>query len=107
MGHIRLPAGQRSGQSVYESIDRPIEEAVRAEAYGVYQATSQTPALKRFKWADEQGAQFDMDNRRVWPDILVKIREIEESAPDNFPIDAASPQLRGCLTGDKRRRLIC
>ena len=65
-------------QAVYESIDRPIEEALRAEAYWLYQATSQTPALKRFKWADEQGAQFDMDNQRAWPDMLVQIKEINE-----------------------------
>ncbi len=65
-------------QAVYESIDRPIEEALRAEAYWLYQATSQTPALKRFKWADEQGAQLDMENQRAWPDMLVKIQEINE-----------------------------
>jgi enoyl-CoA hydratase/carnithine racemase len=64
-------------QAVYESVDLPIEEALRAEAYWLYQATSQTPALKRFKWADEQGAQFDMDNQRVWPDMLIKIQDIE------------------------------
>ncbi len=65
-------------QAVYESIDLPIEEALRAEAYWLYQATSQSPALKRFEWADEQGAQFDMDNQRAWPDMLVKIQEINE-----------------------------
>ena len=65
-------------QAVYASIDLPIEEALREEAYWLYQATSQTPALKRFKWADEQGAQLDMDNQRAWPDILVKIQEINE-----------------------------
>ena len=65
-------------QAVYASIDLPIEEALREEAYWLYQATSQTPALKRFKWADEQGAQFDMDNQRAWPDMLVKIQEINE-----------------------------
>ena len=65
-------------QAVYESIDQPIEEALRAEAYWLYQATSQTPALKRFKWADEQGAQFDMDNQRAWPDMLVKIQDVNE-----------------------------
>ena len=64
-------------QAVYESIDRPIEDALRAEAYWLYQATSQTPALARFEWADEQGAQFDMDNQRVWPDMLVKIQDIK------------------------------
>lgn len=63
-------------QAVYESIDRPIGEALRAEAYWLYQATSQTPALERFAWADEQGAQFDMDNQRTWPEMLVKIQEI-------------------------------
>lgn len=63
-------------QAVYESIDLPIAEALRAEAYWLYQATSQTPALTRFKWADEQGAQFDMDNQRVWPDMLVKVQDI-------------------------------
>ncbi|MGK7939829.1 MAG: enoyl-CoA hydratase/isomerase family protein [Crocosphaera sp.] len=63
-------------QAVYESIDLPIEDALRAEAYWLYQATSQTPALKRFKWADEQGAQFDIDNQRIWPDLLVKIQDI-------------------------------
>lgn len=63
-------------QAVYESIGKPIEEALRAEAYWLYQATSQTPALKRFKWADEQGAQFDMENQRTWPDMLVKVQEV-------------------------------
>ena len=65
-------------QAVYASIDLPIQEALREEAYWLYQATSQTPALERFKWADEQGAQFDMDNQRAWPDMLVRIQEINE-----------------------------
>jgi enoyl-CoA hydratase/carnithine racemase len=65
-------------QAVHASIDLPIKEALREEAYWLYQATSQTPALRRFKWADEQGAQFDMDNQRAWPDMLVKIQEINE-----------------------------
>ena len=63
-------------QAVIESIDAPIEEALKAEAYWLYQATSQTPALKRFKKADEDGAQFDMENQRTWQDMLVKIQGI-------------------------------
>ena len=54
--HIaRFPAESiNSGkQAVYESIDKPIEEALRAEAYWLYQATSKTPAIKRFTLADE------------------------------------------------------
>ena len=56
----------------------PIDQALHEEAYWLYQATSQTPALKRFKWADEQGAQFEVDNQRDWPDMLVKIQDINE-----------------------------
>ncbi len=67
-----------SKQAVYASIDLPIEEALREEAYWLSQASSQTPALKRFKWADEQGAQYDMDSQRAWPDMLVNIQEINE-----------------------------
>ncbi|MEC8427061.1 MAG: enoyl-CoA hydratase/isomerase family protein [Pseudomonadota bacterium] len=65
-------------QAVYESIDLPIAEALKAEAYWLYQATSQTPALARFKWADEQGAQFDMDNQRSWPDMLVSVQDVND-----------------------------
>ena len=65
-------------QAVYASIDMPIDQALHEEAYWLYQATSQTPALKRFKWADEQGAQFEVDNQRDWPDMLVKIQDINE-----------------------------
>ena len=65
-------------QAVYESIDLPIDEALKSEAYWLYQATSQTPGLKRFKWADEQGAQFDMNNQRRWEDMLVDIQSINE-----------------------------
>ena len=63
-------------QAVYESIDRPIEDALKAEAYWLYQATSQTPALKRFAWADENAAQFDMDNQRTWNDLVVSVQDI-------------------------------
>ena len=63
-------------QAVYESIDKPIDEALKAEAYWLYQATSQTAALKRFAWADEQGAQFDMNNQRAWAELVVKVQEV-------------------------------
>ncbi len=63
-------------QAVYASIDLPIEDALREKAYCLHQATSQTPALKRFAWADEQGAQFDMDNQRTWPIMLVSVQDV-------------------------------
>jgi len=63
-------------QAVYESIDKPIGEALKAEAYWLYQATSKTPAIKRFATADENGAQFDMDNQRDWNGLVMKVQEI-------------------------------
>ena len=64
-------------QSVHASIDCSIAEALKDEAYWLYQATSQTPAIKRFQWANDQGAQFDMNNQRRWEEMVVEIQEIE------------------------------
>ena len=64
-------------QAVYESIDRPIDEALRAEAYWLYQATSKTPAIRRFTVADEKGMEHDMENQRNWNDLVMQVQEIE------------------------------
>lgn len=63
-------------QMVYESIDTPINEALKAEAYWLYQATSRTPALKRFTLADEQGLEYDIENQRNWNDLVMQVQEI-------------------------------
>ena len=64
-------------QAVYASIDKPIEEALREEAYWLYQATSQTPAIKRFTLADEKGFENDIKNQRNWNDAVISIQEIQ------------------------------
>lgn len=64
-------------QAVYESIDKPIEEALKAEAYWLYQATSKTPALKRFSIADEQGLEHDIENQRNWEELVMKVQDIQ------------------------------
>lgn len=64
-------------QAVYESIDKPIKEALKAEAYWLYQATSKTPAIKRFTIADEKGMEYDMENQRNWNDLVMKVQEIQ------------------------------
>lgn len=63
-------------QMVYESIDKPIDEALKAEAYWLYQATSKTPALKRFQTADDQGLQHDIVNQRKWGDLVMDVQDI-------------------------------
>ncbi len=64
-------------QAVYESIDRPIVEALKAEAYWLFQATSKTPAVKRFAAADESGFQNDIKNQRNFQDAMMAIQEIQ------------------------------
>lgn len=66
-----------SKQAVYESIDKPIDEALKAEAYWLYQATSKTPAVKRFTIADEKGLEHDMENQRNWNDLVMNVQEIQ------------------------------
>ncbi|MEM8695933.1 MAG: enoyl-CoA hydratase/isomerase family protein [Pseudomonadota bacterium] len=64
-------------QMVYESIDKPIDEALKAEAYWLYQATSKTPALKRFRIADEQGLEHDIQNQRKWGELVMDVQDID------------------------------
>ncbi|REL30388.1 enoyl-CoA hydratase/isomerase family protein [Thalassotalea euphylliae] len=63
-------------QMVYESIDKPIDEALKAEAYWLYQAISKTPAIKRFTIADEQGLEHEMENQRNWEELVMKVQDI-------------------------------
>ena len=64
-------------RTVYASIDLPIDAALKEEAYWLYQATSKTPAIKRFTVADEGGFQYDMENQRNWNDLVISVQEIK------------------------------
>ncbi|NEP00936.1 MAG: enoyl-CoA hydratase/isomerase family protein [Symploca sp. SIO2E9] len=64
-------------QAVYASIDKPIEEALKEEAYWLYQAMSRTPAQKRFQYADDNGIQNDMNNQHNWNEGLLDLQEIK------------------------------
>jgi enoyl-CoA hydratase/carnithine racemase len=64
-------------QAVYESIDKPIDEALKAEAYWLYQATSKTSAIKRFTIADEKGMEHDMSNQRNWEELVMQVQDIK------------------------------
>ena len=64
-------------QMMYESIDKPIDEALKAEAYWLYQATSKTPAIKRFTIADEKGLEHDIENQRNWNDLVMQVQDIQ------------------------------
>ena len=64
-------------RAVYASIDLPIEEALKEEAYWLYQSMSKTPAQKRFQYADDNGAQNDLDNQRNWEQLVMGIQEVK------------------------------
>ena len=77
IAHFPAESIEACKRAVYASIDLPIDEALKEEAYQLYQATSRTPALKRFKEADEGGFQFEMENQRNWPQLLIDIQKIQ------------------------------
>ena len=77
IAHFPAESIEACKRAVYASIDLPIDAALREEAYWLYQATSKTPALKRFKTADEGGLQFDMDNQRNWNELVLSVQEIQ------------------------------
>lgn len=62
---------------VHRSIDLPINEALREEAYWLYQATSQTPAIKRFSYAADTKFQESMDNQHDFANLLLALQEIK------------------------------
>ena len=64
-------------RAVYASIDLPIEAALKEEAYWLYQSMSKTPAQQRFQYADDNGAQNDMDNQRNWDQLVMGIQEVK------------------------------
>ena len=64
-------------RAVYASINLPIEEALKEEAYWLYQATSQTPAIKRFTMADETGFQNDVENQRRFEELLMGLQGVQ------------------------------
>ncbi len=64
-------------QAVYASVDLPIAEALKEEAYWLYQATSATPAIQRFTVAYETDFQNKMENQRTFEEQLIKLQEVK------------------------------
>ncbi|WP_316506217.1 enoyl-CoA hydratase/isomerase family protein [Nitrosopumilus sp.] len=63
-------------QAAYASIDMTIEDSLKEEAYWLYQALSKTPGQKRFQYANDNKAQFDMNNQRNWNNLVIDIQKI-------------------------------
>lgn len=64
-------------QTVYASTNLPIEEALKVETYQLYQATSMTPAVKRFKYAAETNFQNNLYNQKNFQTLLMNLQNIK------------------------------
>lgn len=64
-------------QMVQKSIDLPIDEALLEEAYYLYQCTSQTPAVKRFKNATQTNFQNSLSNQKHFESLLMNMQDIK------------------------------
>ena len=64
-------------RTVFALIDLRIAESLKEEACWLYQATSKTPAIKRFAAADDGGMRNDMDNQRNWNDLVIGVQDIQ------------------------------
>ena len=64
-------------RTVYASVDLPIKESLKEEAYQLYQATSQTPAIKRFKQAYDTDFQNNLDNQKNFENLLMGLQEVK------------------------------
>ncbi len=62
---------------IKSSIDMPIAEALKEEAWWLYQMTSTTPAVKRFQYAYDTDFQNKMENQRNFESALVDLQNIE------------------------------
>jgi len=76
MSKFTLDSIEACKRTVYASIDLPIEEALKEEAYWLYQATSKTAAIKRFTLADETGFQNDIENQRNFESLLMGLQDV-------------------------------
>ncbi|WP_404982768.1 hypothetical protein [Cobetia marina] len=63
-------------QAVYASMGKPIEDALKKEAYWLYQATSQAAAIKRFQNAYDSDVENDMTAQRNWDHIVIDVQSI-------------------------------
>ena len=64
-------------QTVIDSIDQPIAASLKEEAFWLYQATSKTPAVKRFTTAYETNFQNDMKNQRTFEEGVMTLQNIK------------------------------
>ena len=64
-------------KTIHASLDMPTDDCLKVEAYELYQATSQTPAIKRFKQAYDTNFQNDMNNQINFESLLMTLQDVK------------------------------
>lgn len=62
-------------RAIYASLDMPIKEALLEETYQLYQATSITPAIERFKMATKTDFQNNLANQKNYQTALMELQD--------------------------------
>lgn len=62
-------------RAIYASVDMPTSQALIEETYQLYQATSQTPAVKRFTQLAETNFQDSLENQRNFQSLLMTMQD--------------------------------
>ncbi len=64
-------------KTIHASVNMTTDDCLYEEAYELYQATSQTPAIKRFTNAYETNFQNSMENQRNFQSLLMDMQSIK------------------------------
>lgn len=64
-------------KTIHKSVNTTTDDCLYEEAYELYQATSQTPAIKRFTNAYETDFQNSMENQRNFQSLLMNMQSIK------------------------------
>lgn len=64
--------------TIYASVDLPIQQALIEETYQLYQATSTTPAIPRFKAAASTDFQDKLENQKNFETLLMGMQDIQK-----------------------------
>ncbi|MFI3329922.1 MAG: enoyl-CoA hydratase/isomerase family protein [bacterium] len=68
---------QACKRTIYASVNMSIDECLKVETYELYQATSTTPAISRFKYAAQTNFQDSLYNQKNFQTLLMDLQSIK------------------------------
>ncbi len=68
---------QACKRTIYASVNMSIDDCLKFETYELYQATSTTPAIKRFTYAAQTNFQNNLYNQKNFQTLLMDLQSIK------------------------------